>query len=453
MREKFENIIKAYTPPDDVLAVAVSGGADSMCLLSLCLTSPQIKKENLIVISVDHKIRGENSARDLAFVRDFCALHGVKFLPFSVDVPKLAKEKGISLETAGREARVRIFYSLVFEGRADKVLTAHHASDNAESILMHIFRGCGLNGLCGMEYCREDFLLRPLLDVVKDEIDAYVVAHDIPYVTDETNADSAYARNFIRNEVLPLIKQKYPGVERAVNRLGEQATALFRWTDGVCGAEIHYEYAEQTDPKNDNPVAAKIRVEAFGEEVESAWCVIEALKKLGAYSDIQQKHVYNIRELAKAENGSMIDLPGNFRAIKEYDFVALYRTDGSSVSTAEMKFKTGRTQMENAVIEIKKCKKIPKKEDVPFGTLYFDLKKIPADAVFRHRRAGDVFCPYGGGTRKLKEFFIDEKIPLRFRDWIRCIASGNEILAVAQYEISDKIKVEEGSDVYSITVR
>lgn len=476
IREKFEDIIKAHTVPDDILAAAVSGGADSMCLLSLCLNSSDIKKENLLVISVDHKIRGENSARDLEFVRSFCASRGVRFFPYAADIPARAKETGASVETAAREARYGIFEELICNGigegedfvRPDKVLTAHHASDNVESILMHLFRGSGLNGICGMDYCLDGCYLRPLLDVSKEEIDAYVQEKKIPYITDETNADSRYTRNFIRNEVIPLIKQKYPGAEKAVINLSKEAAGIVAYIENeVDPAAIIIE--PEANPAVIVPQAVKIRISALGDFVLASRYIIIALKKFKLYNEITREHIHSIIALKDAGNGSGFDLPYNYRAVREYDFITLYQVPGHIIGADsvkfEKKFAIGATDIFGDIVEVSKisnasalktirwkgCKGDPEKcWRKSENSLLFDLRKIPIDAVLRFRRTGDIFKPYGGGTKKLKEYLIDTKIPLRCRDALICLASGNEILAIIGVEISDKIKVGQGSDIYSI---
>ena len=448
MRETFEKTIKAYVSPHDRLALAVSGGKDSMCLLSLFLTSPNIKKENLSVLSIDHKIRGEKSARDVEFVCDFCFAHGVRFSPFAVDVPALAKKFGVSVETAARNARREIFYSLVDGGAADMAVTAHHASDNAESLLMHVFRGCGLKGLCGMGY-REGFLFRPLIEVKREEIDAYVRETAVPYVTDGTNADNAYARNFIRNEVLPRIKEKYPGAEDALLRLSGEARDALNIIEGQIDPSV-FVYA-------DGPSAVKIPISALENPAPAPYYVSEAIeRRFNALNGLERAHINSVAALVFAKNGSGVDLPQNLRAVREYEYITIYRKENKKSRAAEIPFKTGQTIFDGVSIEVggdpSGAPKDPSGAPQMKKNLYFDLKKIPASAVFRYRRDGDVFKPYGGGTKKLKEYLIDKKIPARFRNRLLCLADGSEILAVLGVEISDKIKVDKDSGAYSIAV-
>ncbi len=435
IREKFERAIKACTKPESRLAAAVSGGADSMCLLHLCLTSPQIKKENLAVVSVDHMIRGENSKRDLVFVGEYCAKNGVRFLPFSVDVPRIAAETGKSIETAARGARREIFKQLILDKTVVQILVGHHASDNVESILMHIFRGCGLRGLIGMHNGNGAWwLTRPLIDVSKREIDTYIKEKSIPFVTDETNADNRHTRNFLRNEVIPRIQTKYPGVEDAILRLSAEAWDAADRLDDI----LDYAGCERSGTDESRVEIAELeRVPA------DARHYIRGIIP----GNVDRKHVDLVTALAAAENGTGIDLPGGYRAVKEYQYIVVYKNiqDPNFDRSAEIPFQTGVTDFNGVEITVAK----------EFGAvkakiLRFDLNKIPASAVFRFRRDGDIFKPYGGGTKKLKEYLIDKKIPVRHRDGLVCVADGREVLLIVGVEISDKIKAEENSDVYKI---
>ncbi|MCL2061072.1 MAG: tRNA lysidine(34) synthetase TilS [Firmicutes bacterium] len=325
IRERFEKNIKAHTKPNEKLAVAVSGGADSMCLLSLALNAPFIKKQNLRVVSVDHQIRAE-SAHDVQFVQEFCLRHGVTFLPYAVNVPALAKKSGASLETAAREARKKIFALLVAEKTADKVLTAHHASDNAESIFMHLLRGCGLQGLCGMEMLHEGFLLRPLLDVQKDEIVRYISQNELPFTQDETNTDNTYTRNFIRNEILPRIKQRYTGAENALINLSQDARTALAFIDaGAAGQHSAVQdgvYTVSLD-KLKNPAAA-------------ARHITHALPPHIARL-LQRKHIELIIALQFADEHAGIDLPAKFRAVKQAGSIVLFSKSNKFSKTEKQK--------------------------------------------------------------------------------------------------------------------
>ena len=200
------------------VGIALSGGRDSMCLLSVLIDagiSP-------IAIHVEHGIRGKDSISDMNFVKDYALKHNIVLKVFNVDAPKIAKEKGLSLEQAARIARYDVFDNLIKEGVVDCIALAHHANDQAETILMRILRGTGIKGLEGMQI-QNGYYVRPLLEYTREDINDYVIANKIPYVEDLTNAEDIYTRNFLRQEINKL-KEKYPNIEDLLVMLMMQKT-------------------------------------------------------------------------------------------------------------------------------------------------------------------------------------------------------------------------------------
>lgn len=410
IEKEFESVIAAFIAAGEKIAVSVSGGKDSMCLLSLVLGSGKIDKKNVSVISVNHNLRGANGRNDVEFVGGFCARNGVEFIPYDIDVPRLAASKRLSVETAAREARLDIYRGLKTDGTAGKVLLAHHQRDNAESVLMHILRGAGLNGLRGMTVLTDGFILRPLLAVSKEEIDGYAVKNNVPFVTDETNSLNAYTRNFIRNEVMELIKTRYPNFEKALINLSLDAASTF----------------------NAYKILSDAGVKNFNRETAAA-----------------------VERLKNSKSGARLDLPDGYFALNEGGGILIQKkaavtaTESGKENKPEpaRSFKKGETEFGGGVIAVTKTAK------PSFGgaELYFDADKIPSSAVFRRRRAGDRFKPYGsGGTKKLKEYLIDKKIPLKRRDGLILIADGDEVLVISGIEISDKVKLENKEYGYSV---
>ena len=202
--------------PGDLILAGVSGGADSVCLFFLLLSLREKLSFEMAVIHVNHKLR-ETAERDESFVRQLCETHHVPFFAKCVDVAALAGKQGLSVEEAARKARYAAFYEraqLIGSGGRIPVrlALAHHENDQAETVLFHLFRGSSLTGLRGMKPVRqqEDLtVIRPMLCVNRQEIEDYLSAHHLSYVTDETNADNRYARNRIRNEILPAVCPAY----------------------------------------------------------------------------------------------------------------------------------------------------------------------------------------------------------------------------------------------------
>ena len=453
--KQLNETLAQYVAEGDTSALAVSGGIDSMCMLSLCLQSGFLEKNNLIVVSVNHQIRGAEAERDIQFVQDFCVKNGVRFMPFAVDVPSMAATKRIGIEQAARDARRTIFADLVQKGVADKVLTAHHASDNVESILMHMFRGSGLNGMRGMQVLSCGYLLRPMLSIHKTQIQAYVAAHNVPYAVDGSNKDNQYTRNFIRNEVLPLIKKSYAGVENAVLGLS---------------AEVQKTLSAVTLNEGSVRVSkegkACIDVAVLDKNLGASY-VLKAIQELGIANNFSRRVIDSIVGLKDKQNGARLNLPHGYLAEKCGQEVVLFKADNlidkSVTSTDSIKalslcvpFKTGTIVLGNMRITLQptddnaqKIKNANQKQ-AHNKPLYFDMHAIPNTAVFRFRQNGDRFKPFGGGTKKLKEYLIDKKIPAQNRDNLILLANGKDVLLIVGLEISDTVQCKEGSACYTL---
>ena len=171
----------------------------------------------IVAIHIDHCIR-ENSSEDARFVVDYCKEKMIRTYKFRIDVPKLAEQKKTSLEETARDARLGVFDALIKKGVADKIAIAHNSRDQAETILINLFRGSGLAGVSGMEIIRDNMFIRPMLNTSKKAILEYIEKNCIPTVEDETNKDNSYSRNYVRNLILPLIEERWQGaVEKIVN--------------------------------------------------------------------------------------------------------------------------------------------------------------------------------------------------------------------------------------------
>jgi len=180
---------------NQTVAVALSGGSDSMALLDYMLANAEKYSINVIALNVEHGIRGQDSIDDTNFVKNYCDKNNVKLITYTVDCVKKASEEKLSLEQAGRILRYQCFYDAIDKGLCDKVATAHHQKDNVESVLFNLFRGTGIKGVCGIEKNFQDKIIRPFLDVSKSQIEEYIKERKIPFVTDKTNCDADYSRN------------------------------------------------------------------------------------------------------------------------------------------------------------------------------------------------------------------------------------------------------------------
>lgn len=433
---KQNNLIK----PGEVVGVGVSGGIDSMCLLHFLNANKQLLDIDVVAIHINHGIR-EESDDEARFVVQKCREMGVRVYKFSIDAPKIAKDKRISVETAAREGRYGVFDALVKKDIIDKVALAHHQSDQAETILMHIFRGCGANGAKGMEPIRDGIYIRPMLKVSKEEINLYASTNNIEFVEDSSNADNSYTRNFVRNVIMKDILKKWPNAVEAINNFAEAVSDDDDYIQSIIDTN-----ALLVDEK-----IVQMPCSYFsGSSAIYSRIVFKALALIGVTKDIERKHIEMIKDLATSmENGKKIRLPYDIVVSKEYDYLTF---ENNYVEKPQLSKTLKCEEFEapnygNIVIKRVKTDKMNEA-----GALYFDYRKVPKTARWRYREDGDVFEKFGGGTKKLKSFLIDKKIPVRLRDYIPVLADENEVYVIAGVEVSEKVRVEDVPTCYKVTV-
>lgn len=432
MEKEVIELIKAkkLVKPGETIGVAVSGGVDSMSLLHFLNAHKEDFDCQVVAITVDHMIRGDRSLGDSMFVKNWCRENRIYCHKFSVDAVRVAEEKNLGIEEAARDARYGVFDNLIKENIVDKIALAHHIADQAETVLLHILRGSGLNGACGMEEIRDDIFIRPFLHVDKDDIVRYASRNYIEYVEDETNKETKYNRNFLRNVILPELKKRWEGVEQNLvsfaHACREDNTFILN----------HVSHSGVITEKN----LVKIPLVYFHYHASVINRIIfDSLKEIGVFKDIERKHIELIKELSEGQNGKKINLPCNLIAQKEYDYITLYKIEKQIIAET-YPFNVGKTNFAGLYnIDVKRTKKLEVQKD----TLIMDVKKIPETAIWRTRKNGDIFAKFGSGSKSLKNYFIDKKIPNRVRDFIPVLADGKNILCVLGYEISDNVKITE----------
>lgn len=437
----FDGLIKR----GDRVAVAISGGKDSVALFDAMIKREAELGIEVLALNVEHGIRGESSVRDSEFVKKLCDNARKRALFYKVDALSRAEERGETVEQAARELRYECFFRAIESGFCDKVATAHHADDNAETMLLNIFRGCGTRGLCGIP--REAYggrVIRPMLNVTKEEIAAYIAQNRLIFVEDETNADDGYNRNYIRHNIMPLIGERYPEYRRGLIRLAAIATDENKILDDLAGEMV--------------VCGDDVRITLMGEKMPLLpRAAVLALKAAGLTKDYEAVHVKDVCMLADKSAGASIDLPHGLRAVRGYGDIIICRA-GSGEEFC-FPFSQGEFDLPRGVLRIKK-------EDYPTGAktekvAFFAKEKansvlyVCADerilgAVIRNRRTGDVIRKFGGGSVSLKEFLIDKKIERGIRDDLPICALGGEVVFVAGVEVSAAFAAREGLPVYRI---
>lgn len=405
------------------VAVAVSGGSDSMALLHYLNNAAKEKNFSVIALNVEHGIRGIESENDSSFVSEYCKSHNIPLLFYKIDTLKRAKDKKLSVEEAARQLRYECFHSAINNGKCDYVATAHHMRDNTESVLFNMFRGTGIKGLSGIRDSGK--IIRPLVKTAKEEIDEYVVKNAIPYVIDSTNLSVNYTRNFIRLKLLPVIKQAFPEAEKSIARLSDIALEQSEYiTEQAKRTVIKSEYGAEISLPQHNAV---LRI-----------AVIYALKVCGIEKDWAKTHVDDVLSLTEKQTGKLITLPKGVTAKRVYDKIVFFfaTKNDSKREKTEIPFKKGSFDFGQNTLMITETA-IP--SNLKSG-LYIDADKIPPDSVIRMAKEGDVFTKFGGGRKKLRDYLIDKKVSSDERKTIPVIANGNEVYAIFGVAISDKVK-------------
>lgn len=419
----------------ETIAVALSGGKDSVALLYSLLSVKD--KLGIIVkaVNIEHGIRGATSKRDSMFVADLCQKLSVPLKTYQLDCVKFSEENGYGIEEGARIARYDCFKSAIGEGFCDKVATAHHLSDSVETLLFNLFRGASLSGMTGIKSERNNGkIIRPFADTPKSEIEKYVADNGLPFVDDETNFESVYSRNYIRNEIMPVVSARFPEAEKSIGRFLKIAESENDFLE---------ELAKKSLTRDGNAYVISIDTP----DCIFARSVVLAMKSLGIAKDYVKLHVDAALSLKNLVNGSKISLPRNVYAAREYDKIAIYKAVKSD-GNFEKPFALG--YIDGAIGKLS-FGEINEKEknvnELKYGrSLVFDLNKLPKNAVIRYKRSGDYFKKFGGGRKKLNDYFTDKKIPLRLRDSIPLVCADSEVYIICGIEISDLIKVDKGTE-------
>lgn len=430
-----ENLIPSeMINENDRIAVGVSGGADSMLLIHALLQKQMEVNFYIKVIHINHHLRGEESDNDSRFVQDYCIKNNVDYKVFDVNVKKLKKETKKTLEEAARIARYEAIYSEMKKEKLNKLFLAHHANDQAETILMHIFRGAGVGGASGIR--PSDTICRPLLKYSKKRILEICNELGLSYIEDSSNNDNHYTRNYIRNVIIPKIEEVYGDAVNMICLFGEKCNEVQKYVESLVNRNLIIESKDSILVKGD----------AFNNK---NFIIREYLKiafeKLKIYWDIESKHYSLITELNNLPVNSMLDMPHGITAKKVYEGVKFYKKSVKKIITSEYNFTIGTTHIEgygDIVAEI------VSENDVNYGdgNQYLDYYKISNNAVWRFRKQGDMFAKLGSGSKKLNDYLSDKKIDLELRDYIPVLANGSMIYLVAGYDISDQVKMSSETD-------
>lgn len=419
----------------DSVILGVSGGADSVCMLHLLNSIKEDLGIELTVVHVNHGIRGIEAEQDAEFVEHISKELGVECKIFHIDVPSIARNRKISEEEAGRIERYAVFESVAQEIGANKIAVAHNLNDNSETVLFHLFRGSGLKGMTGIPVKRGK-IIRPLLCLTRKEIEEYLEKHRLDYCIDSTNKETEYSRNKLRLEILPYIKENINS--KAEEHIVNTAQSL---------REV-YDYIEyQTDEAYENYVKnniilneAKDLPSVILKEVVRRWI----FNNTGSLKDITATHIDMVISLLHNSVSKKIEIPCSFTIKKGYQGIELGEGEEPKKKIGQVLLEDNKiNQVENFFVSVEESS--INKENVPdlMYTKWFDYDKINK-LLLRSRQPGDyIIIDKKGGKKKLKDYFIDEKVPREKRDEILLLADGSHIVWIVGYRISEYFKVSD----------
>ena len=430
--------------PNDRVIAAVSGGADSVCLLSaLCALAPELLF-SLRVVHVNHGLRGAEADRDEQFVRNLCKLQNVPFAAVHRDVEGYAAERGISCEEAGRLVRYEALYQAAEEWGQARIAVAHHAGDSAETILHNLLRGSGLKGLSGIRPV-QGAIIRPLLCVTREEILAYLGEQGLSWCEDSTNGECGYTRNRIRNRILPMMREEVNA--RAQEHILQAGTIIGQADDYLERQALKVWAEAGILCATGQGVSACVRREAFlrQEDIIRAYLIRHMLDLVTpGWRDISALHFLQIAALAEKETGNCLNLPCGMTARREYDELLIERLPAKRREADAGQNNDGKSgvSLRMTTFPRQKNDKIPKNQ----YTKWFDYDKIKDKLSVRTRREGDYLTLPGGKHKTLRRFMIDEKIPRERRDKICVLAEGSHVLWVVGYRVSEYYKITDDTE-------
>ncbi|MGN1382375.1 MAG: tRNA lysidine(34) synthetase TilS [Eubacterium sp.] len=432
----------------DHVILGLSGGADSTALFILLADfCPDILPLHVHPVHVNHMIRGKAADEDQHWVEELCRSRGIRCRSIRFDCIGEARRGNMTEEEAGRKKRYRVFDEAAEELLRQgidrpriKIATAHHADDQAETILLHLLRGSGVDGLAGMEYSREDdggfTLIRPLLDCRKEELRDYCRLRGLTPREDQTNQDPSYGRNRIRLELLPCLKTYNPRIEEALIRLGKSAAEDRAYLQKE--AEEKYRKCRMESPEDDRHSVLLLRKETAELPHPVRVRLLRlALKDAGLTEDFTARHLESLDHiLCSGDPSAETDLPHGLTARCVYGRLEIgkFREDRTSAKG------DGKEGVPAGSV------RVLAKEDLPEGLIRgtyacFDeallCQKYGENAVgkvcWRTRRPGD-YIAIPGGRKKLQDVLIDDKLPKGRRDSLYFAAVGSEVLFLPAWE-------------------
>jgi len=426
LTEQFKNYIKKYHlfQPKDKLLLAVSGGVDSVVLCELCKQADY----DFSIAHCNFQLRGEDSTRDEKFVAGLSKKYAVPFFTTTFDTKAIAAKEKRSIEETARDLRYAWFEELRKLKGCSYIVTAHHADDNIETVLMNFFRGTGIKGLHGI-LPKQNKIIRPLLFAGKNDLQLFAKENELPFVVDHTNAENAFTRNYFRNEIITAVKKVYPYAEenvlKNIERLGE-AEQLYQQA-----IELHK--AKLLEQKGNE---MHIPVLKLQKTVPLTTIVYEIIKNYGFTSH----QTGEVIALLESESGKYISSPSH-RIFKNRKWLIIAPNQTIAAANILIEENDNTIIFEQGTLQIAKLSQ-PLTMNYELTTAQLDTAEIKFPLLLRKWKQGDYFYPLGmQKKKKLSRFFIDQKLSLTQKENVWVIESNKKILWIVGMRIDDRFKI------------
>ncbi len=420
-----EYILKQYLfHPKDILLLAVSGGVDSVVLCELCKQAGY----EFAIAHCNFQLRGDDSTRDEQFVQQLAKKYNVAFYTTAFDTTAVSKAEKKSVEETARNLRYEWFEKIRSENNYAFIATAHHANDNIETVLMNFFRGTGIKGLHGI-LPKQNKIVRPLLFAKKEMLEAFAKENCLAFVTDYTNAQNDFTRNYFRNELIPSLQKVFPAVEENmlnnITKLGE--------------AECLYNEAMEQHKKK--------LIEVKGNEVHIPVLKLLQTKPLATILfeiikpfNFTAHQTEEVTALLQSESGKYVQ-SSSHRIIRNRKWLIISPNKTEEAANILIEENRRVTAFENGLIQIEKCAEPSTINHEP-STVQLDATEIKFPLLLRKWKQGDYFYPLGmQKKKKLSRFFIDQKLSLTDKEKVWVLESNKKILWVIGLRIDDRFKI------------
>jgi len=440
LAERFEShvVSNSLLEPDQKIVIGVSGGADSVALLHLLLQLRGKMRLTLLAVHINHNLRGEESQTDEQFVRNLCSTLSIPLV-----VRQVRFEGKTGLENQARAKRRQILTQVLDSYKFDRIALAHQKNDQAETVLMNLLRGAGITGLGGIRAVSGKFI-RPLLPFTKAEIEQWMRDNHHQWRTDSSNQDSTFTRNRIRHELLSMLQDSFH--PQVMEHLAEQA-GIFQQADGWLMQHCARLLKKLTLDETDDMTTLDLRRLKAMTELEQFYCLRSVYARLSGTQQEFFRHSFaEIGKILRGEGCRQTSLAHGIRVYRQYDEL-IFSTkdlDKASEEAKELTLDEERTHFafQNWRFTLKYLKLLPHDYATPVDRLSvcIDLNKVTLPLTLRLRQPGDRFVPLGmQSEKKLKEFFIDEKVPRTERDKVPILTDVEKIVWVVGYRLDNRV--------------